>query len=42
MTQKVEIIGKKEFATMAFNKEDETFLMQIATLGVIDLSVHLF
>ena len=39
-TQRVEIIGKKEFAAAALNKEDETFVVHMAALNVVDSSVH--
>ena len=42
ITQKVEIINKKEFATVALNKDNETFKVQIAAFSVMDSNVHLF
>ena len=39
-TQRVEIIGKKEFAAVALNKKDETFVVQMAALSMVDSSVH--
>ena len=38
-TQKVEIIDKKEFATVTLNKENKTFVMHIAAFSV-DSNVH--
>ena len=39
-TRKVEIIGKKEFAAAALNKEDETFVVHMAALCVMHSSVY--
>ena len=38
--QRIEIIGKKEFAAAALNKEDKTFVVQMAALSMIDSSNH--
>ena len=40
-TRRIEIIGKKEFAAAALNEEDETFVVHMAALSVVDLSIHL-
>ena len=42
ITQRVEIIGKKEFAAAALNEEDETFVVHMAALGVVDSNIHPF
>ena len=39
-TQRVEIIGKKEFAAATPNKEDKTFVVHITALNMVDSSVH--
>ena len=39
MTQRIEIIDKKEFAAAALNKEDETFVVHMAALSG-DSNVH--
>ena len=39
-TQKIEIIGKKEFMTTALNKEDETFVVHIIALSIVDSGVY--
>ena len=41
-TQRVEIIDKKEFAARTLNKEDETFVVYITALKVVDSSDHPF
>ena len=33
-TQKIEIINKKDFATAAFNKDDETFMVHMAAFSM--------
>ena len=38
--QRVETISKKEFAAATLNKEDETFVIYIPTLSMVDSSVH--
>ena len=40
-TQRVEIIGKKEFVAVALNEEDETFVVHMSALNMMDSSVHL-
>ena len=39
-TQRAKIINKKEFTTAALNKEDKTFVVHMATVSVVDSSVH--
>ena len=39
ITRQVELIGKKEFATIAFDLEDEAFIVYIATISY-NLDVH--
>ena len=40
ITQKVEIINKKEFATATLNENNEIFVVHMAALSVVDLNVH--
>ena len=42
ITQRVEIIDKKEFATATLNKDDETFVVHMIALTIEDSNVHLF
>ena len=39
-TRRVEIIGKREFATAALNEEDKTFVVHMAALSMVDSSVY--
>lgn len=39
--KKIKIIDKKEFATMALNKDNKTFMVYIKTLNV-GLNIHFF
>lgn len=40
ITRKVEIIGEKKYASTALNKKDETFVVYMTALNIIDLNIH--
>lgn len=42
MTQRVEIINKKEFAVVTLNKKDKTFVVYMTALSIVDSNVYLF
>ena len=40
ITQRVKIIDKQEFATVALNKNNETFVVYMAALSIVDSNVY--
>lgn len=42
ITQRMEIIDKKEFVTAALNEDNETFVVYMAAFSVVNSNVYLF
>lgn len=41
-TQRVKLVGKKEFAIATFNLKDEVFVVYVAFIANLDLAMHPF